>query len=78
MTYSEKYVRVVDYFGDHVDKKGGVLTVQKICNDCAMPYNGHTLMAIMAVCHEYKDQVTLSKIETGVAGRTRYEIEVMS
>jgi len=69
---------VVEFFAKHVERGGGAVTLQQICDSCAIVNNGHSGNAIMQVVDEYKQWMFIHHIEIGVAGRVRYEIEVRS
>ena len=75
-SHEEKVSRIIKYLENHVDKGGGKLTLQDICNGCGIVNNGHSGNAILEVCENYSQWTIIHRIEIGVAGRVRYEIEV--
>jgi len=77
VTHEEKMDRIQDYFANMVAQKRTTTTLADICNGCDIPNNGHSGTAIMAVCDRFRGATILHKIEIGVGGRVRYEIELL-
>lgn len=76
VTHAEKVARITAYLENHVDKGGGRLTLQQICDGCGIVNNGHSGTAINAVCEQFSQWIVVHHIEIPVGGRVRYELEV--